>query len=138
MAPAPWLDPETIRLLLDDTHTWAVVGLSGRKFRPSYGVSEYMQRVGYRIIPVNPGESEILGEKCYPTILAAPGPLDTVTIYLNPSRSTPLIDQIISANPKRIILNPGAENPALASHAIQSNIEVLEACTLVLLRTGQF
>ena len=58
--------------LLRSAHTIAVVGLSDKRWRPSYGVSEYMQRAGYRIIPVNPALSEALGEKCYPDVEAVP------------------------------------------------------------------
>jgi hypothetical protein len=81
---------------------------------------------------------EILGEKCYPTVSDAPGPIDTVTLYLGEARSTPLIDGIIGAKPRRIIMNPGAENSALAAEAEKAGIEVVEGCTLVMLRTGQF
>ena len=93
---------------------------------------------GHRVLPINPALDEILGERCFATVSAAPQPIDTVTIYLNESRSTPLIDDIINARPRRIIMNPGAENSALADRAKSAEIEVVEACTLVLLRTGQF
>ena len=66
------------------------------------------------------------------------GPIDTVTLYLGPARSEPLIEEIIDAKPRRIIMNPGAENAALAEKAEDAGIEVVEGCTLVMLRTGQF
>src|SRR5258705_10466523 len=61
--------------------TIAVVGISGKRYRPSYGVAEYMQRAGYRIIPVNPHETEVLGEKCYPDLDSVPGAVDMVDIF---------------------------------------------------------
>lgn len=64
--------------------------------------------------------------------------IDTVTIYLNPLRQGTYLDYIVSLNPKRVIFNPGAENPQLEKIIRQKGIEVLEACTLVLLRTGQY
>jgi predicted CoA-binding protein len=67
--------------LLQNAHTIAVVGLSGKRFRPSYGVAEYMQRAGYRIIPVNPGETQVLGETCYPDLEAIPEAIDIVDIF---------------------------------------------------------
>lgn len=97
-----------------------------------------MREYGHRILPVNPAFDEILGEKCYPKISDAPGPIDTVTLYLGDTRSRPLIGEIIGAKPRRIIMNPGAENSALAAEAEQAGIEVVEGCTLVMLRTGQF
>jgi len=73
-----------IRDLLRDSHTIAVVGLSSKKFRPSYGVAEYMQKEGYRIIPVNPNETEVLGEKSYARIEDIPEHIDIVDIFRRP------------------------------------------------------
>ena len=71
----------TIAELLTSAKTIAVVGLSSRRARPSYSVSEYMQSAGYRIIPVNPQESEVLGEKAYPDLDSVPVPVDIVDIF---------------------------------------------------------
>ena len=70
--------------------------------------------------------------------MLARGPARKVTLYLNEVRSNPLIDEIISAKPRRLIINPGAENRALVTRAEEAGIEVVEGCTLVMLRTGQF
>ncbi len=99
---------------------------------------QLLREYGHRTLPVNPAFDEILGEKCYPRISDAPGPIDTVTLFFGESRSNPLIDEIVSAKPRRIIMNPGAENSALAAKAEEAGIEVVEGCTLVMLRTGQF
>ncbi len=64
--------------------------------------------------------------------------VDTVTLYLNPQNQKPYYDYILSLHPKRIIYNPGAENPELVKLSVERNIENLEACTLVLLSTGQY
>ena len=120
------------------TETVAILGASAKPDRYSRRAFEMLREYGHRVLPINPALDEILGEKCFPTISAAPKPIDTVTIYLNESRSTPLIEDIISAKPRRIIMNPGAENVALADRAATAGIAVVEACTLVLLRTGQF
>ena len=97
-----------------------------------------LREYGHQPLPINPAYEEILGEKCYPTISAVPGPIDTVTLYLGQERSNPLIEEIIHAKPSRIIMNPGAENSTLAAKANNAGIEVMEGCTLVMLRTGQF
>jgi predicted CoA-binding protein len=97
-----------------------------------------LRRFGHRPVPINPAFADILGEKCYPKISEAPGPIDTLTLYLGSARSQPLIDEIIEAKPHRIIMNPGAENYALAEKAEEAGIEVVEGCTLVMLQTGQF
>ena len=84
-----------IRDLLRDSHTIAVVGLSSKKFRPSHGVAEYMQKEGYRIIPVNPNETEVLGEKSYARIEDIPEHIDIVDIFRRPEFVGPLVDSAI-------------------------------------------
>ncbi|MEY2488321.1 MAG: uncharacterized protein QOC70_263 [Verrucomicrobiota bacterium] len=118
--------------------TVAILGASPKPDRYAYKALELLHEYGHRTLPINPAFNEILGEKCYPTIADAPGPIDTVTLYLGEERSNPLIEEIINAKPRRIILNPGAENSALATKAEEAGIEVVEGCTLVMLRTGQF
>ena len=118
--------------------TVAILGASPKPDRYAYQALQLLHEYGHRTLPINPAFEEILGEKCYPTISDAPGPIDTVTLYLGETRSTPLIDEIIGAKLRRIIMNPGAENSALAAKAEEAGIEVVEGCTLVMLRTGQF
>jgi predicted CoA-binding protein len=118
--------------------TVAILGASPKPDRYAYHALQLLRECGYRPLPINPACNEILGEKCFPRLSDAPGPIDTVTLYLGESRSNPLIDEIICAKPRRIIMNPGAENPALAAKAEEAGIEVIEGCTLVMLRTGQF
>jgi len=120
------------------TETVAILGASPKPDRYAYKAFELLLEYGHRPLPINPAFDEILGEKCYPKISEAPGPIDTVTLYLGQERSNPLIDEIVNAKPRRIIMNPGAENSALAAKAEEAGIEVVEGCTLVMLRTGQF
>ena len=80
--------------LLRKSHVIAVVGLSSKKFRPSYGVAEYMQREGYRIIPVNPNETEVLGEKAYARLEDIPEHVDIVDIFRRSEFVAPLVDDI--------------------------------------------
>ena len=118
--------------------TVAILGASPKPDRYAYQALQLLHEYGHRALPINPAFNEILGEKCYPTITDAPGPIDTITLYLGQVRSNPLIHEIINAKPRRIIMNPGAENSALAARAEEAGIEVVEGCTLVMLRTGQF
>jgi predicted CoA-binding protein len=120
------------------TETVAVLGASPNPDRYGFKALEMLHEYKHRTLPINPAFDEILGEKCYPKISDAPGPIDTVTLYLSRTRSNPLIDEIIGAKPRRIIMNPGAENSTLAAKAEEAGIEVVEGCTLVMLRTGQF
>src|SRR5260370_39065240 len=91
-----------IRDLLRDRHTTAVVGLSSKKFRPSYGVAEYMQKEGYRIIPVNPNEPEVLGEKSYARIEDIPEHIDIVDIFRRPDFGHPLVDSAIEVEARAV------------------------------------
>ena len=120
------------------SQTVVVLGASPKLDRYAYRALEMLKKHGRRAIPVNPAFENILGEKCYQTISAVPKPIDTVTLYLREARSTPLIEEILAAAPRRIIMNPGAESAALAVKAEKVGIEVVGDCTLVMLRAGQF
>jgi len=120
------------------SETVAVLGASPKPHRYAFKAMELLKEYGHSPVPVNPAFDEILGEKCYPRIAAVPQPIDTVTLYLRSARSNPLIDEILFAKPRRIIMNPGAENETLAERAREQDIEVIEGCTLVMLRAGTF
>ena len=116
----------------------AVIGASPKPDRYAFRAMQLLAEHGHRAIPINPAFDEILGEKCYRSIADVPDKIDTVTLYLSEARSNPLTGEIIDAKPRRIIMNPGAENDALAEKARESGIEVVEDCTLVMLRSGTF
>jgi uncharacterized protein len=116
----------------------AVIGASPKPDRYAFRAMQLLAEHGHRAIPINPAFDEILGEKCYRSIVDVPDKIDTVTLYLSEARSDPLIDEIIEAKPRRIIMNPGAENDALAEKARARGIEVVEDCTLVMLGSGTF
>ena len=88
---------DPISQILKNSRTIAVVGLSSRQHRPSYGVSQYMQSAGYRIIPVNPGETEVLGEKCYARLEDIPEPVDVVDIFRRSEFVPAIVDSAILA-----------------------------------------
>ena len=118
--------------------TVVVLGASPKPDRYAFMAMERLRQHGYKAVPVNPAFPEILGEKCYANIGDVPGPIDTVTVYLGEPRSTPLNAEIIAAKPRRIIFNPGAENPALEKAAVAAGIEAVNGCTLVMLAAGTF
>ena len=116
----------------------AVLGASPKPERYSNQAVRLLASFDYRPIPVNPAFEEVEELTCFPNLAAIEEPVHTITLYLGPARSTPLIDDIMAASPQRIIMNPGAENEALAEAASGAGIEVVEGCTLVMLRTGLF
>lgn len=116
----------------------AVLGASPKPDRYAYRAMQMLRAYGHRPIPVNPAFPEVLGDICYASIKEIPDEVETVTMYLGKQRSDPLIDQIVEAKPRRIIMNPGAENETLTAKARAAGIEVVEDCTLVMLQTGSF
>lgn len=81
--------------ILTTCRTIAVVGLSPKSERPSYGVAQYMQRMGYRIVPVNPGQSEILGERCYASLREIPFAVQMVNVFRNEADVLPIAQEAI-------------------------------------------
>lgn len=119
----------------------AVLGASSDTSRYSYKAMALLKEYGHEPVPVHPRETEVLGYKVVPSIseLTKQGKkIDTLTMYVNPALSTKYQQDIIDLKPKRVIFNPGSENPVLQKALVENGIAVEEACTLVLLRTAQF
>jgi predicted CoA-binding protein len=117
--------------ILKSSKTVAVVGLSGRRMRPSYGVAQYMQRAGYRIIPVNPQESEILGEKCYARLEDVPEPIDIVDVFRRSEFVPEIVNSAIAVGAKALWLQEGVIHEAAADKARQAGLSVvMDRCIL--------
>lgn len=109
----------------------AVVGLSEDSSRPSHGVSAYLQRAGYRIIPVNPAAAEILGERSYPTLRDIPEKIDLVDVFRKSDAVGPIADDAIAIGAKYLWLQEGVVNPAAAEKAMEAGIQVvMDRCIL--------
>ena len=121
----------SIEDILDTYKTIAVVGLSSQTWRPSYSVSRYMQNAGYRIIPVNPHESEVLGEKAYPSLDEVPEPFEIVDIFRRPEYVPDVVEAAIRRNARVIWMQLGVANPAAAARARAAGLEVvMDRCIL--------
>jgi predicted CoA-binding protein len=117
--------------LLRSAKTIAVVGLSGRRSRPSYGVSEYMQSQGYRILPVNPNETEILGEKCWAALEDIPEPIDIVDVFRRSECVPEVVEAAIRIGAKGIWLQEGVIHEEAAEKARAAGLEVvMDRCIL--------
>lgn len=122
---------DPIAQILRSSKTIAVVGLSGRPERPSFGVSEYMQSAGYRIIPVNPGEAEVLGEKCYPRLEDIPDPVDIVNIFRRSEFVPEIVESAIRIGARAVWMQEGVMHPAAAERARQAGLfVVMNSCIL--------
>jgi uncharacterized protein len=117
--------------LLRKSKTIAVVGLSSKKFRPSYGVAEYMQAHGYRVIPVNPNESEVLGEKSYASLEEVPEHIDVVDIFRRSEFVGPIVDSAIRLGANVIWMQEGVEHNDGAQKAREAGLAVvMDRCIL--------
>ena len=116
----------------------AVIGASDKPERYSYQALKLLAEKGHEVFPVHQRIKSIEGAPVAASIKDIHKPIDTVSMYVAADISNAISEDILNANPKRIIFNPGAENPALAAKAQAKGIKTLEACTLVMLRTGQF
>ena len=127
--PSATGDP--IAEILKSSQTIAVVGLSNRKFRPSYGVAEYLKSAGYRIIPVNPNETEILGEKCYARLEDIPEKVDIVDIFRRSEFVPEIMDSAISIGAHAVWMQEGVVNPEAAEKARRAGLFVaMDLCML--------
>jgi len=115
-----------------------VVGASPLEDRYSNKAMKMLAEYGHDPVPVAPKYKEIEGKPVFASLEDLPGDVDTVTLYLGAPRQEKVIDQIIDLKPKRVIFNPGTENPAVYDRLQEAGIKVQEACTLVLLKTGQY
>jgi hypothetical protein len=127
---APSADP--IFDILTKYKTIAVVGLSSNPARPSYGVTEYMQASGYQIIPVNPNETDVLGEPSYASLEEVPQKLEIVDIFRCPEEVPPVVDAAIRAGAKVIWMQQGIANePAAEKARVAGLTVVMDACILI-------
>jgi predicted CoA-binding protein len=116
----------------------AVLGASANPERYSNKAVRRLMEAGHRVIPVNPALAEIEGLAAAKSLGAIEDPVDTLTLYVGPERLAAMTEAIVHLAPKRVIFNPGTESPELASALDRAGIPHIEACTLVMLQTGQF
>lgn len=122
---------ETIGKILDECRTIAVVGLSSNRARPSHGVAAYMQRQGYRVIPVNPHETEVLGEKAYASLAEVPDKIDLVDVFRRSDEAGKAVDEAIAVGAKAVWLQEGVIDNSAAQRAHDADLlVVMDRCWL--------
>lgn len=110
----------------------AVVGLSSNRFRPSYEVAEYMQSKGYRIIPVNPNETRVLGEKAYARLEDVPEPVDCVNVFRRPEAVPQIVDSAIAIGAKAVWMQLDITHAEASAKARAAGLLVVEdRCLLI-------
>ncbi|NWF82469.1 MAG: CoA-binding protein [Bryobacteraceae bacterium] len=118
--------------ILSSVKTIAVVGLSSDPIKPSYEVSEYMQRQGYRIVPVNPKETEVLGERAYASLEEIPFPIDLVNVFRRPAQTPEVVRSAIAIGAKAVWLQLGIANDQARMAAAEAGLPYVEdRCLLI-------
>ena len=118
--------------------TVVVLGASPKPERYSNQAVRALVEHGHRVIPVHPLLKKIAGVVAVPALSGVKDPVDTLTLYVGPERGKELLQDMINLGPDRVIMNPGTESDEIEEELNAKGIAVLRACTLVMLRTGQF
>lgn len=127
---------ENVRNILETTKTIAVVGLSDKPDRDSHDIAGYLQRAGYRIIPVNPKIQNVLGEKAYKNLRDVPERVDVVQIFRRPEEVPAIVDDAVAIGAKVVWMQPGTENEEAAEQAEAAGLKaVVGACMRSVHRT---
>jgi predicted CoA-binding protein len=122
---------QAIKQILDECKTIAVVGLSSNPMRPSNGVARYMQRAGYRVIPVNPNETHVLDEQAYASLADVPEPVGLVDVFRRSAEAGAAVDEAIRVGAKAVWLQEGVIDRDAAQRALDAGLlVVMDRCWL--------
>lgn len=116
----------------------AILGATNATDRTAWQAQQMLAENHHRIFPVSPTQETVGGLKAYKSLLDIPEAIDVVTVYVGPARLQGIVEEIRAIHPARVIFNPGTEAPDFAAQLEEDGIATQQACTLVLLRTGQF
>jgi len=120
-----------IQTILNECRIIAVVGLSSNSIRPSHGVASYMKRHGYTVIPVNPNETEVFGDRSYASLADVPGQIDLVDIFRRSDAAGSAVDEAIAIGAKAVWLQEGVIDNAAAQRAVDAGLSVvMDRCWL--------
>jgi len=119
------MDNATIRRILDDSKTIAIVGLSGNWYRPSYFAAKYLLERGYNVVPVNPNYKEILGQKCYPNLESIPGKVDVVDLFQKVEQVPQFVQPAIDMGARVLWLQLGIVHEEAAAQAREAGLDVV-------------
>ncbi|MEQ1896631.1 MAG: CoA-binding protein [Vicinamibacterales bacterium] len=129
MAPLTPPSDDAIRQLLTDARTIAIVGASSSPDRPSHGIMRKLLSVGYRVIPVNPRETEVLGQKAYASLADIPEPIDIVDVFRRAEDTPPIAEEAVRIHAKALWLQSGIVNEEAAATAAAGGLTVvMDAC----------
>jgi len=129
MTTLPWQDPDTIRSILDDSHTWAVVGLSGNPHRTAFRIAEFLQAHGRRIVPIHPTAPTVLGEQGYPTLADVPFGIDCVDVFRRSEAAGEFADQAVAVGAGSVWFQLGVVDEAAFERTHAAGVPmVMDTC----------
>ena len=132
MAPTPWLDRDTIRFLLEDTETWAVVGLSGKPDRTAYRIARFLQARGKRIVPIHPDAPTVLGEQGYATLADVPFAVDVVDVFRRSAAAGQFADEAVAIGAKGVWFQLGVVDHDAFARARAADVPmVMDTCPAI-------
>ncbi len=132
MAPTPWLDRDTIRFLLEDTETWAVVGLSGNPDRTAYRIARFLQAQGKRIVPIHPDAPTVLGEQGYATLADVPFAVDVVDVFRRSASAGQFADEAVAIGAKGVWFQLGVVDHDAFARAKAADLPmVMDTCPAI-------
>lgn len=118
-------DERELRALLREARTVAIVGLSSKPWRHSHEVADYLQAAGYRVVPVNPNETEVLGERAYPSLRDVPFPIDVVDVFRRPEETPDVARDAVAVGAKALWLQEGTESDEAYTIASEAGLDVV-------------
>jgi len=132
MAPTPWLDRETVRQLLEDTRTWAVVGLSGNPQRTAFRIAHFLQEHGKRIVPVHPAAPTVLGEQGYATLADIPFEVDVVDVFRRSEDAGRFADEAVAIGAGGVWFQLGVVDEAAYARTAAAGVPmVMDTCPAI-------
>jgi len=127
-----WQDPGSVRFMLDDCETWAVVGLSGDHRRTAYEIAALLQRNGKRIVPIHPDAPEVLGEQGYATLADVPFPIDVVDVFRRSEAAGEFADQAVAVGARAVWFQLGVIDEDAFSRTVAAGVPmVMDTCPAI-------
>lgn len=127
-----WQDPGAVSMMLDDCHTWAVVGLSGNPRRTAYSIAALLQQRGKQIVPIHPEAPVVLGEQGYPTLADVPFPVDVVDVFRRARYAGAFADQAVAVGARGVWFQLGVIDEAAFARTLDAGVPmVMDACPAI-------
>ena len=128
----PWLDRDDIRFMLEDCHTWAVVGLGNHPSRTAYGVARFLQQRGKRIVPIHPDAEPVLGEQGYASLADVPFGIDVVDVFRRSEAAGEFADQAVAVGAKAVWFQLGVVDVDAFERTVAAGVRmVMDTCPVM-------